>query len=172
MANEEYRTSRDSYGLLLNPDALLHRKWFKELVRLQGINVVYKAVINPTKQYTQAGEVITEYAPPKLVGCIFEEHPNQWTMKKMGWVSELQEDASIIHVPYDLENIQVGALFIVPSGIDNSIGRVFRVTRMSNIMIYPASIACEIVPEYKDDFEHSQMTHINDTFNLLNEEDD
>lgn len=170
--NEEYKTSRDSYGMLINPDTLLHRKWFKEMVRLIGINVLYKAVVDSTKQYTQSGEAITKYAPPVVVGCILDNHPNQWTTRKLGWNSELQEDAIIMHVPYDLTNLQVNALFILPSGIDNSEGRVFRCVRMSNSMIYPSAIACELVPEYKDNFEHSQMTHPNDTFNLLNEEED
>ena len=81
----------------------------------------------------------------------------------------------MIHVPYDLEHLQVGALFIVPSGIDNAKGRVFRVIAMQNIMIYPASIACEIAPEYIDTDE---KTTINDfsqnNFTVLvdNEDDD
>ena len=69
-------------------------------------------------------------------------------MKKAGWVAELQEGSSIISVPYDLPNIQVGALFIIPSGLDDTDGRVFRVTKLLTTMIYPASVSCEIVPEY------------------------
>ena len=168
--SEEYRTSRDSYGLLLTPDIKLHRKWFKEFTRLNGINVIYKAPVED-KQYLQPGEIFTHYLSPQVVGCIFEEHPNQQTTRKLGWVAELQENASIIHVPYDLENLQKGAQFIVPSGIDGSVGRVFKVVRMSNIMMYPASIACEIVPEYKDEFDASQMNHETNNFNLLKEED-
>jgi hypothetical protein len=68
-------------------------------------------------------------------------------------VTELQEGSSIIHVPYDLKDLQVGALFIIPSGIDTAQGRVFRVISMQNTMIYPASIACEIAPEYFDSDE-------------------
>ena len=168
---EDYITSRNSYGKLLNPDAKLHRKWFKEMTKLIGINVIYKALIEENKVYNINGELVTDPLPPILVGCIFDEHPNQYTTKKLGWNAEMQEDASIIHVPYDLPGIQIGAQFIIPSGIDNSIGRVFKVVKMSNIMIYPASIACQIVPEYKDDFEHSQLSHVDSNFNLLNEEE-
>lgn len=93
----------------------------------------------------------------------------------MGWVAELQESSSIIHVPYDLENLQVGCLFIVPSGLDNAQGRLFRVISMNNIMIYPASIACEIAPEYENidetnlfnDFDNVNLSLLKD-----NEEDD
>ena len=158
------------YGLLLNDNIKLHRSYFNEMVRLLGIQVIYRATL-PDKHYTTYAEIESNYDQPLLVGCIFDEHPTQQTLKKMGWVSELQQNSSIIHVPYDLPNLQQGCLFIVPSGIDNAKGRLFRVASMSNIMIYPASVSCEIVPEYEDsyiattsdDFRHS-------TINLLNEE--
>lgn len=70
----------------------------------------------------------------------------------------MQENSSIIHVPYDLENLQVGCLFIVPSGLDNAKGRIFRVISMQNTMIYPASIACEIAPEFEDIDEQNLFT--------------
>jgi len=168
---EDYVTSRNSYGRLITPDIKLHRKWFKEMVRLIGVNVIFKA---PTidKRYNTQGELVSKYLSPKLVGCIFDEHPDQKTTKRLGWNSEMQEDASIIHLPYDLEGLEVGALVIVPSGIDDTKGRVFRIVEISNIMIYPASFACKLIPEYKDNFEQSQFTHERDTFNLLNEEED
>ena len=89
----------------------------------------------------------------------------------MGWVSELQESSSFIHVRYDLPNIQQGALFIVPSGIDNAQGRMFRVVKLTNGMVYPASITCEIVPEYENTFEESLHDHKYTSFNLLGEEE-
>lgn len=87
----------------------------------------------------------------------------------------MQENSSIIHVPYDLEHLQVGCLFIIPSGIDNAEGRLFRVISMQNSMIYPASITCEIAPEWEDIDEKVLHTDFkNDTMTLLidNEEDD
>lgn len=168
---EEYKTSRDSYGILITPDIKLHRTWFKEMVRLIGVNVIYKAPITSTKEYNNVGEIISKYHDPKLVGCIFEEHPNQKTTRKLGWNSERQEDFSIIHVPYDLEGLQQGALFIIPSGLDDGKGRVFRLVDMSTIMIYPASIPCKLVPEFENNFDQSQMSHSKDTFNLLKEEE-
>lgn len=158
------------YGLLLNNDIKLHRGYFDEMIRLLGIQVIYRAPL-PDKHYTTYAEIESNYAEPILVGCIFDEHPTQQTLKKMGWVAELQQNSSFIHVPYDLPDLQQGALFIVPSGIDNAKGRLFRVVSMSTSMVYPASITCEIVPEYEntyvpetnDDFVHS-------TDNLLNEE--
>ena len=89
----------------------------------------------------------------------------------MGWVSELQETSSIIHVPYDLEGLQKGALVVLPSGLDDGQGRLFRVETVSNIMIYPASIACELVPEFENTFNDSSYNHAHDSLNLLNREE-
>jgi hypothetical protein len=78
-------------------------------------------------------------------------------------------------VPYDLEGLQAGALFEVPSGIDTAKPRLFRVISMQNIMVYPASIACEIAPEYRDTDEKTLVEDFTKTnFNMLvdNEEDD
>lgn len=139
---------RTDYGLLINKDIKLYRTWFKQMTALHGINCKYRAPLK-NKEYDIHGDLQTGYKPEIIVGCIFEEHPDQKSLKKAGWVAELQEGSSIIHVPYDLPDLQVGALFEVPSGLDNGKGRLFRVISMSNIMIYPASIACEIALEYE-----------------------
>ena len=159
----------NNYGKLLNKDILLHRQYFNEMVKLIGINTIYKAP-RTDKHYDDYGEIHSNYYEPVVVGCIFDEHPAQQTLKKLNWVSELQENASLIHVPYDLEHLQQGALFIVPDTFDETKGRVFRVVKMSGIMIYPASITCEIVPEYENTFEESQYTHKDNTFSVLTDE--
>jgi hypothetical protein len=117
------------------------------MVKLLGINCQYRAPMS-NKHFNTIGDLESDYYPAETVGCIFQEHPDQKTLKKMGWVAELQESSSIIHVPYDLKGLEVGALFSIPSGLDNAAPRVFRVISMQNIMVYPASIACEIAPEY------------------------
>ena len=80
----------------------------------------------------------------------------------------------MIHVPYDLPGLQVGALFTVPSGLDKSKGRVFRVISMSNIMIYPASIACEIALEYDsvDEYHLVATAHEKEDMPLLIDRED
>ncbi len=165
--------NRKDYGMLITPEIKLHRQYFKEMVKLLGINCIYRAPL-PGKTFDHHGDLDARYMPGKIVGCIFQDHPDQKTLKKMGWVAELQENSSMIHVPYDLEGLQVGALFIIPSGIDQAVGRVFRVIAMQNIMVYPASIACEIAPEYEDNDEKSStedFTARNFTV-LVDDEDD
>lgn len=161
---------KSKYGVLLNADIKLQRHYFKEMCKLIGINCIYRAV-KPGKKYTTYAELDTNFEKPILLGCIFDEHPTQQTLKKMGWVSELQEGSSIIHIPYDTPDIQQGCLFTLPSGIDNATGRLFRLVKLSNIMVYPASVACEIVPEYENTYQESLNDFTDSSFNLLNEED-
>lgn len=161
-----------NYGVLLrDSDIKIHRKYFEEMCKLIGVNVLYY-IPKENKHWTTYAEIKTNFYDPILVSCIFEDHPNQYTMKKLGWDSELQENASLISVPYDLKDLQVGAIFIVPSSIDNTKGRVFRVVRMRNSMIYPSSITCELVPEYENTFSSSEFVYKDSSFNLLNDEEE
>ena len=105
--------NKPDYGLLLNKDIKLHRKWFKQMVKLLGINCLYRAPLkNRARElFDRHGDLQTDYEKPILVGCILDRHPDQKSLKKMGWVAELQEGSLIIHVPYDLPGLQYGALF-------------------------------------------------------------
>lgn len=165
---------QNNYGLLLNKDIKLHRIYFKQMVKLLGINCQYRYPLSG-KNYDLHGDLETKYSKPQTVGVIFQDHPDQKTLKKMGWVAELQENSSIIHVPYDLEKLEVGALFEIPSGLDTAKSRLFRVISMQNIMVYPASIACEIAPEYFDTDEKTltrDFSKTNTTMLVDYEEDD
>lgn len=162
----------NKYGILLNDNIKLYRKWFEEMTTLIGINVIYQA---PTREktYTEQSEIVSSYQDKEVVGCIFDEHPTQQTLKKLNWASELQKGASIIHVPYDLHDLQQGALFYLPSGLDNASFRLFRVTKLSNIMVYPASIACEVVPEYENTLPSDAIRDFRvQNFTLLRPEED
>ena len=159
-------------GILLNgSDIKLHRHWFVEMCSLIGIKAIYRAPL-PNKHYTTYTEIESNYQKPEVVGCIYQEHVDQKTMRKLGWVAELDETATIISIPYDLHDVQVGALFIIPSGIDNAQGRLFRVSQLSNIPLYPASITCQLVPEYEDTYSATQSEFKHSSFNLLAEEDE
>ena len=160
-----------SLGTLLTPDIKLHRQYFQEMVKLLGIQADYYQV-RPGKYYTNYTEIKTTHYEPQKVGCIFTEYPDQKTLRKAGWVAELQQNASIIHIPYDTPGIQRGALFSFPSGIDGTPDRMFRVVNMMVTMIYPASISCEVVPEYENTFEKSSMDYKHNDFNLLNTDED
>ncbi len=163
--------NKDKYGLLLSPTIKIHRKYFDEMLRLLGITVIYYQP-KPDKHYTTYAEIKSNYFEPIATKCIFNDHPNQVTLRKLGWVSELSDSACIIQVPYDLPGIQQGALFIVPSGLDDGKGRLFRVTKMSTTMVYPSCITCEIVPEYYDSQTNASQDYSHSSFNNLAREDD
>ena len=161
-------SDRNDYGLLLNKDIKLHRWEFIQMCKLLGIKCQYRAPIDSYKNFNLHGDLDAHYYPAKDEMVIFEDHPDQKTLKKHGWVAELQENSSMIHVRYDLEGLQVGALFAIPSGLDTGAPRWFRVIAMQNIMIYPASIACEVAPEYEDTDEPVTIHDFkNSTNNLL-----
>lgn len=166
-------SQNNSYGLLLDESNIkLHRFYFKEMVRLIGIFVIYRAP-RKDKHWTMYQEIESNYQEPLLVGCIFHEHPDQKSLKKMGWVSELQEEESLISLSYDTPDLQVGSLIVVPSSIDKTQGRLFRITALSNIMIYPSSITCVCVPEYDDILPKGMVDdHSKGSLTLLAEEED
>lgn len=160
------------YGLLLNKeDILLQRNYFNELVMMLGIQVKHRAP-RPDKTYTTYAEIQSNYFEPETVGCIFIEHLDQKTMKKLGWNAEATTDAHVISVPYDLSGLQQGSLFYIPSAFDNTPDRLFRVTEISSIMIYPASLTCRLVPEYTNTYSPNLKNYKTSSFNLLRTEDD
>lgn len=163
-------------GLLLNKqDIELHRAYFEEMISLIGIKVLHRAPIKGAKEKNPYGEMDSLYEMPVMTGCIFDEHPNVRTTRKLGWNHERNEDISIIHVPYNL-NVEKGSLFIIPSGIDNTVGRVFEVDDMYTGMVYPASITCLLVPYIKTRMPKASTTtsYAQNNFTILreNEEDD
>lgn len=160
---------RCDFGRLITPDTKLQRQYFKQMVDLLGIYALFESPRH--KDYTQQGELISKYNEPIRVGCIFSDHVDQTTAKKLGWNAEL-DGRAIINVPYDLEGLEIGALFTIPSAYDDTPGRKFRVTKLSSTQIYPASITCELVPEYENIAEKSEVTSFKTTnFNLLYEGD-
>ena len=162
----------NQYGLLLNKeDILLQRAYFNELVTLIGVQVKHRAP-RPSKSYTTYAEIKANYFEPEQVGCIFSEHLDQRTMKKLGWNSEITSGSSVISVPYDLNGLQQGSLFYIPSAFDNTPDRLFRVVEITSIMIYPCSLTCRLVPEFENTFSDNLFDHKRNSFNLLNSEDE
>lgn len=53
------------------------------MIKQYGINCKYRAPL-PGKRFDTHGDLKTDYYPEKIVGCIFQDHPDQKTMKKMG----------------------------------------------------------------------------------------
>lgn len=162
----------NQYGLLIRgKDLLLQRNYFKEFVKLLGVQVEHLAP-RPDKHYTTYSELVSNYYEPVKVGCIFQEHVDQKTMHKLGWNAELDTNMSVISVPYDLEGLQKGSLFYIPSAFNPENKRLFRVEEISGIMIYPASLTCKIVLEYQTTVSSNLVKNPYNSYGLLNREDD
>ena len=189
---------RQDTGILLSDKNIkLHRMWFKQMTDLLGLKVLYRAPKDDIKKYNLYGEMNADefnmqpktaeeieaesdddkarelYEPVQEVWSIYDEHPTQKTMRKLGWNAEMADSSVIIHVPYDLEKLQAGALFWIPAGIDSAEPRLFRVLRISNIAVYPASVACELGPVLVDTMPSSIINSFDasvSSFNILNDE--
>lgn len=75
--------TRKDYGILITPEIKLHRQYFKEMVKLLGVNCIYRAPL-PGKTFDAHGDLDAKYYPGEVVGVIFQDHPDQKTLKKMG----------------------------------------------------------------------------------------
>lgn len=72
-------------GLLLNKKNIeIQRLYFKQMLQLLGINVLYRAPRPEHKTYDLHGELDALYFEPEVIGCIYNEHTDQKTMKKLG----------------------------------------------------------------------------------------
>lgn len=72
-----------NYGLLNNVNIDTQRKYFKEMVKLHGVKVKYKYPLKG-KGYNLHGELRSNYSDFIEVFCIFDEHIDQRTSKKLG----------------------------------------------------------------------------------------
>ena len=159
-------------GLLINEkNVKLQRFYFKQAVKLIGIQTLYYAP-RKNKHYNGYGELKSFFCEPFSVGIIFEEHPTIYTMKKLGWNTELQEGETLIHVPYDVPGLESGGMFEIPSGLDQTESRRYRILKMATSFVYPSEIVCHIAPLYRTNFEKSQLVHKSDNFSLLNDEEE
>lgn len=74
----------NDYGFLLNKDIKLHRMWFKQMTKQLGVLCKYY-IPKPGKRFDGYGDLSADYDEYKeKVGCIFQDHPDQATLKKMG----------------------------------------------------------------------------------------
>lgn len=130
---------------LIKSDALMFRKYFDEMLRKYGIDGMYFQVDESTVSYNEIGEMSSEYLEPVPCQMIFDQVPTVSTLKKLGWVTELDKSQPIIHVSYDLPGLQKGACFNIEDPLRPSKGRLFRVTKLSMGIIYPMCVTCQIV---------------------------
>lgn len=158
-----------NYGILINKDITLQRRYFNEMCRLRGVKTLYQYPV--IKDYTVHGEIDSKYSDNIEVFAVINDNVDHRTAHKLGWNAEQTEQVIAISVPYDLENIQVGCLFSLPPAFEGAEFRRFRVVEMSTSAVYPASITCRIVPELETTVDKAQLLDYKmNNLDLLNEE--
>lgn len=130
---------------LLQNDITVLRYYFREALDLYGIPARYYQ-LKPNCHFTVAGELSANYFDSIKCKIIFDQVPKISTLKKLGWVTELDQAASLIHVDFDLPGISFGSLFEIKDPLAPDKGKLFRVTKLQTSIIYPVSITCQIVP--------------------------
>lgn len=138
---------------LIQSDALIHRKYFKEVLDAYGVPSLYFQC-KPKKDYNSSGELSSRYYDPQKTKVLFEQVPQMRTLKKLGWVTELDQQQPIVHLWYDLPGIEVGCLLKVKDPFTKSSGRFFRLSKLSGIgIIYPVGLTAQIVAVAGTDIE-------------------
>lgn len=137
-------------GLLVDADAAMFRRYFKEMSKLLGIRCKYQYVLKD-KDYTIYSELKASYSEPLLVDLVFEDRPKQKTLRRHGWFSEDKKDeaAYIGHVSFDTPNLEKGCLLWIPYG-GGSEFKPFRVEAISSIIEYPESWTIKLAPYIED----------------------
>lgn len=140
---------------LVKADALRFRRYFKEVLKLYGIDGMYYQVKEGTAGFNSQGEFSALYEQPVPCQMLFDQVPKISTLKKLGWTSELDQNQPIIYVDFDLPGICMGALFSIEDPLRPGKGRLFRVTKLQVDLVYPSSVACQIVAVLGDSPENT-----------------
>lgn len=130
---------------ILQNDLIILRQQFQEVLDMYGIDALYYQV-KPNHHYTVAGEISANYFDPVPCKILFDAVPKVSTLKKLGWVTELDPGASIINVAFDTPGIAFDALYEIKDPLQPDGGRMFRVTKLQTGILYPVNIACQVVP--------------------------
>lgn len=137
-------------GSLIKNDALIHRRYFKEVLRLMGIDGMYYQIKPGTSHYNESGEFSALYEKPIPCQFIFDQVPTVSTLKKLGWITELDREFPLVHVDYDLPDLQKGTLFLVEDPLREGKGRLFRVNKIQLGILYPVCATCQVAPVVGD----------------------
>lgn len=135
-------------GLLTRNDSTIFRHYFKEMAKMIGINVIYQYPID--MQFSiYAEENPKGFSEEIKMDIIFEENPKVTTLRKYGWISNLDEDKPYMAtLPYDAKNLCKGCrITIVPSEPLAS-KNVFVITDIKANLEFPDSWVCKLAPVF------------------------
>lgn len=155
-------------GLLNRQDSKIFRQYFKEMVKLIGIQVAYMYVKD--QSMTIHSEDTSNLSAPIPLDILFDENPSIDTLNRIGWVSELNSQQPIIaNLPYNTPHLSVNCRIIVESTDGTPRPRVFKITKIQSDLEYPDAYTCAIVPVF-DQYEQTNSYTITN-YEKINTED-
>lgn len=133
-------------SLIREDEVMYLRRQFNETVKHLGILFKYQYPLgNNLDDFSQPSP--DGYSRELEVYGIFDGEPKLKTYKNLGWVVEKGDNLPfLIHIPFDTERIQKGALFKISGQITGIEERIFQVTEISTGLVCPDHIVCQIVP--------------------------
>lgn len=147
-------------GLLVRNEALLQRRYFKEMCKLVGISCAYQWVTD--KKYTIHSEKNFKYSQPVRMDIILDENPTIETLNTYGWLSELGDTLPLIaHIPFDTPNLMVGCRITLATVRGTDRPRVFDITKIGSNLEYPDSYTVALAPVLDQFPQRNQYTLVN-----------
>lgn len=147
-------------GMLIRNEALLQRRYFKEMCKLVGISCAYQWVTD--KEYTIHSEKNFKYSQPIRMNIILNENPTIETLNTYGWLSELGDTLPIIaHIPFDTPNLMVGCRIMLATIKGTDRPRLFDITRIGSNLEYPDSYTVALAPVLDQFPQRNQYTLVN-----------
>lgn len=151
-------------GLLTTEDITMFQEWFKEMVKLRGISVIYRYPVN--EEVSIHSEIKANFSEPINLDIIFEEVPQVKTLKRIGWVSEDPNDKPYIAMlPIDTPYLQTKSRILIPPIGQAIPGRWFEVTSIHSILEYPACYTCTLAPVFESKSE--KLDHSETNYNYI-----
>ena len=133
-------------SLISENEVLYLRRQFKETVMQIGVLFKYQYPLGNNLD-TFAQPAPDGYSKELDVYGIFDGEPKLKTYRNLGWVVEKSDNLPfLIHIPFDTERIQKGALFKISGQITGIEPRIFQVTELTTGLVCPDHIVCQIVP--------------------------
>lgn len=147
-------------GMLIRNEALLQRRYFKEMCKLVGISCAYQWVTD--QSYTIHSERNFKYSQPIRMNIILNENPTIETLNTYGWLSELGDSLPLVaHIPFDTPNLKVGCRIILATIRGTDRPRVFDITKIGSNMEYPDSYTVALAPVLDQFPQRNQYTLVN-----------
>lgn len=147
-------------GMLVRQEALLQRKYFKEMCKLVGISCAYQWVEDV--KYTIHSEKNFTYSQPIRMDVILNENPTIETLNTYGWLSELGDTLPIIaHIPFDTPCLRVGCRITLATVKGTNRPRVFDIIKIGSNLEYPDSYTVALAPVLDQFPQKNQYTLVN-----------